>query len=175
MPRPHDQTGGGALITVAIPSALGTFTAHFSERGLARLDFPKGQSRAEQKSSARVPDEWIKFTEKAVTAIVAGKDPRALPPFDLRVGTEFQQRVWAALQRIRAGETKTYGEIAAIIGAPNATRAVGGACGANPIPLLIPCHRVLASGGRLGGFSAGLEWKRQLLDRELPWFTEKRR
>ena len=78
-------------------------------------------------------------------------------------GTEFQQRVWSALKEIPSGETRSYGEVAASIRSPKATRAVGSACGANPIPVLIPCHRVLASGGRLGGFSGGLDWKRRLL------------
>ena len=65
--------------------------------------------------------------------------------------------------KIPLGRTRTYSEIATSIGAPNATRAVGNACGANPIPVLVPCHRVTASGGKLGGFSGGLDWKRRLL------------
>ncbi len=85
---------------------------------------------------------------------------------DLSCGTEFQQRVWAALRKIKRGETQSYGEIAKSIGAPKAVRAVGGACGANPIPLLVPCHRMLAANQKIGGFSGGLEWKRTLLARE---------
>lgn len=76
--------------------------------------------------------------------------------FDLPLapaGTAFQRRVWDALARIPWGETATYGEIAARVG--SAPRAVGGACGANPIPIVIPCHRVLAGGGRAGGYSGG--------------------
>lgn len=65
--------------------------------------------------------------------------------------------------RIPRGATMSYGEIAAKLNNPRASRAVGGACGANPIPLLVPCHRVLAANGRLGGFSGGLDWKRRLL------------
>lgn len=68
--------------------------------------------------------------------------------------------------KIRAGRTQSYGEIAAEIGRPNAVRAVGGACGANPWPVLIPCHRVLAANRKLGGFSGGLDWKIKLLARE---------
>ena len=64
------------------------------------------------------------------------------------------------------GQTFSYGEVAKAIGRPKAVRAVGGACGANPIPVLIPCHRVLAAGGKIGGFSGGLDWKRTLLARE---------
>ena len=90
----------------------------------------------------------------------------SMPPLDLGAGSEFRQRVWAALQKIPVGQTKSYGEVAREIGSPKAVRAVGGACGANPIPLLIPCHRVLAANDELGGFSGGLNWKRRLLERE---------
>lgn len=91
-----------------------------------------------------------------------------LPPLDLHGGTTFQQRVWQELRKIPPGRTRSYAEVAAAVGSPQAARAVGGACGANPIPLLVPCHRVLASGGRLGGFSGGLDWKRRLLALEGP-------
>jgi O-6-methylguanine DNA methyltransferase len=85
---------------------------------------------------------------------------------DLASGTPFQQAVWSALRRIAPGATQSYAEIARAVGSPGAARAVGQACGANPIPLLVPCHRVLASGGQLGGFSGGLDWKQKLLARE---------
>jgi O-6-methylguanine DNA methyltransferase len=97
---------------------------------------------------------------------LAGRAPRVLPPLDLSSGTEFQRRVWNALRRIASGRTHSYSEVAAEIGKPRATRAVGGACGANPIPVFIPCHRVLAANRALGGFSGGLGWKRKLLARE---------
>ncbi len=79
------------------------------------------------------------------------------------VGTVFQQRVWAAMQLIPAGATRTYGDIATEL--KSAARAVGMACGANPIPIIIPCHRVLANGNRLGGYSGdgGAETKAALL------------
>jgi O-6-methylguanine DNA methyltransferase len=79
--------------------------------------------------------------------------------------TPFTRAVWRELQKIPAGRVKTYGEIAAAIGKPNAARAVGNACGANPLPLLVPCHRAVAKSG-LGGFSGGLAWKRALLAAE---------
>lgn len=79
------------------------------------------------------------------------------------VGTPFQQRVWALLRQIPWGESCTYGQLAARLGMPGASRAVGNAVGANPIPILIPCHRVLAAGERLGGFRLGAELKRELL------------
>jgi methylated-DNA-[protein]-cysteine S-methyltransferase len=89
--------------------------------------------------------------------------------FDLPLafhGTEFQQRVWSALLTIPFGETRTYTEIAAQIGAPAAVRAVGAANGRNPISIVAPCHRVLGADGKLRGFAGGLEVKAQLLEHE---------
>jgi O-6-methylguanine DNA methyltransferase len=86
-------------------------------------------------------------------------------PLDLR-GTAFQLKVWTALQDIPYGGTRTYGDIARAIGMPNATRAVGGANHVNPVPIIVPCHRVLAANGKLGGFACGLDYKRLLLDVE---------
>ena len=80
-------------------------------------------------------------------------------------GTVFQKLVWNELKKIPRGQTRTYGEIARAIGRPKAVRAVGSACGANPVPLFIPCHRVVAKTG-LGGFGAGLPWKILLLKTE---------
>ena len=89
--------------------------------------------------------------------------------FDLPLapqGTDFQRRVWRALQDIPYGQTRSYAQLAAAVGAPRACRAVGGANGRNPLPILIPCHRVIAADGRLAGFSAGLERKEALLELE---------
>jgi len=86
-------------------------------------------------------------------------------PLDLR-GSPFQKRVWAALRQIPPGETASYAEIARAIGAPAATRAVAGACAANPVSVAIPCHRVLRSDGALSGYRWGVERKRKLLARE---------
>ncbi len=89
--------------------------------------------------------------------------------FDLRLGaggTEFQQRVWGELRRIPFGETISYGELAARIGKPTASRAVGAANGRNPLPVVVPCHRVIGSSGRLVGYGGGLTTKQALLDLE---------
>jgi O-6-methylguanine DNA methyltransferase len=83
-------------------------------------------------------------------------------PLDLR-GTPFHLQVWGELRKIAWGQTISYGELARRLGKPGAARAVGRACGANPIPLIVPCHRVIAANGALGGFSSGLERKRWLL------------
>ncbi|HJX51615.1 MAG TPA: methylated-DNA--[protein]-cysteine S-methyltransferase [Polyangia bacterium] len=88
-----------------------------------------------------------------------------LPPL-VPAGTTFQKAVWRQLVAIRPGTTTTYGEIARGLRMPGASRAVGQAVGANPLPILIPCHRVLAAGGKLGGYSSGLRRKRWLLAHE---------
>jgi len=92
-----------------------------------------------------------------------------LQTFDLPleiIGTTFQKQVWNALLTIPYGETRTYSGLANQIGAPRAVRAVGAANGRNPIPIIIPCHRVIGASGKLVGFGGGLDWKRLLLDLE---------
>jgi len=154
---------------LSVVTDLGDFVAGYSERGLAELRFPSGRRVSALKpgapASARVR-QWHRVTGAAVKATLAGRTPENLPPLDLSVGTTFQQSVWRAMIRIPLGRTKSYGELADAIGRPKAVRAVGGACGANPIPVLVPCHRVLAANRQLGGFSSGLGWKRELLARE---------
>jgi len=156
----------------------GAFTAHFSARGLARLEFPSARAAPATEPLPSRPTlspalrKWQTLTVQALREALTGRAPRGLPPLDLAEGTEFQRRVWSALRRIPSGQTRTYAQLAEVIGAPKAVRAVGNACGANPIPVLVPCHRVLGSDGRLGGFSAGLAWKRRLLAREGAWPAE---
>lgn len=87
---------------------------------------------------------------------------------DLQGGTAFQKTVWKALRKIPFGKVKSYAWVAKKINRPKAFRAVGQACGANPLPLLFPCHRVVASSGKIGGFSGGPGWKRRLLRLEKP-------
>ena len=81
-------------------------------------------------------------------------------------GTHFERSVWRLTSRIRAGETRTYGEIAKELGSPNASRAVGAALGRNPLPFIVPCHRVVESAGALTGYAGGVEVKRRLLELE---------
>jgi methylated-DNA-[protein]-cysteine S-methyltransferase len=95
----------------------------------------------------------------------AGERQEFSVPLDF-TGTEFQNKVWRALRSIPFGETRSYGELAAQIGAPKASRAVGAANGRNPIPIILPCHRVIGSSGSLTGFGGGLPMKQQLLAHE---------
>jgi O-6-methylguanine DNA methyltransferase len=155
---------------LTISTRDGQFTARYSEKGLAELNFPKvGSARCADRTPQRgIPTKiraWHRATKTALKNILTGRNPKNLPPLDL-AGTEFQKSVWNALRKISLGQTKSYGEIARAIGRPKAVRAVGGACGANPVPVLVPCHRVLTANKKLGGFSGGLDWKRNLLARE---------
>ena len=87
-------------------------------------------------------------------------------PLDLRAATAFQRRVWSAVRDIPCGETRSYGQIARQVGSPGAARAVGQAMAANPLPIVVPCHRVIGSDGSLRGFGGGLDLKRRLLEME---------
>src|SRR6266542_4066493 len=150
-----------------VPTPDGEFLARYSTAGLCGLEFPSGASRSSPNGGvSELPLEirlWHTATVEALSEALAGRIPGNLPPLDLSAGTGFQQRVWQTLREIGFGETWSYGQVAQSLGQPKAVRAVGGACGANPIPVFVPCHRVLAANHRLGGFSGGLNWKRKLL------------
>ena len=113
-----------------------------------------------------MPDEAFLKSDLAKVARFVDKPTEGLDlPLDLR-GTPFQRRVWEALRAIPVGTTVTYSELANSIGAPNAVRAVAGACAANPIASAIPCHRVVGSDGDLAGYYWGVERKRELITKE---------
>jgi AraC family transcriptional regulator, regulatory protein of adaptative response / methylated-DNA-[protein]-cysteine methyltransferase len=112
-----------------------------------------------------VPDEAVVHDLAKVTRFVDKPTEGLDLPLDLR-GTPFQRRVWEALRAIPVGTTVTYSELANSIGAPNAIRAVAGACAANPIALAVPCHRVVGSDGDLTGYYWGVERKRELIKKE---------
>jgi O-6-methylguanine DNA methyltransferase len=150
-----------------IPTPNGEFLARYSGKGLCGLNFPsRTQKQTRRASHAQALDpvrDWHAKTTGALARALAGQPLGSLPPLDLSAGTAFQQLVWQTLCKIPIGRTWSYSQVAQTIGNPKAVRAVGGACGANPIPVFVPCHRVLAANSRLGGFSAGLHWKRTLL------------
>ena len=145
-----------------IESELGTFRAQFTETGLARLQFPR--AKADPLANAiDPPAKWLHQTTSALHTMLEGKTPRILPPLDLSAGTAFRQAVWNLLLAIPGGTVQTYGDLAYQLNQPKSARAVGGACGANPIPLIVPCHRVVGANGSLTGFSGGMKWKIRLL------------
>lgn len=161
---PHD-----ALVTVAsIPSPLGTLLVYADETGLRALDFPGARPAPGASPDTPAGRVALRKAAAALNAYFAKGTPL---PTDLVAvseddGTPFQRKVWKAIARIPYGKTRSYAQLAKAVGKPGASRAVGAACGANPLPLFIPCHRVVASDGSLGGFSGGLAIKRLLLRHE---------
>ncbi|MFN8389978.1 MAG: methylated-DNA--[protein]-cysteine S-methyltransferase [Bdellovibrionota bacterium] len=143
-------------------SPLGLLTLTTDGESLTECTF----ARATAAKSDPLPSssaKLLRLAQKKLHRYFAG-DRSALDDIPLApAGTEFQREVWKQLRRIPFGATRSYGEIAARLGNPGATRAVGTACGKNPLVLFVPCHRVLAGGQKLGGFSAGLERKKFLL------------
>jgi O-6-methylguanine DNA methyltransferase len=161
-PAPADP-----LVELAVVTPDGIFRARYSATGLAALRFPSRRSGQLELNIAPAPiARWHRATRAALKRALAGRAPRVLPPLDLGAGTAFQQTVWQQLLKIPRGETRSYGELAKLLKNPRAARAVGSACGANPIPVLVPCHRVLAARHKIGGYSGGLDWKKKLLWRE---------
>ena len=143
---------------------LGGLTVHISPHGLRRVVLLPEDAQAETALSA--PDEPLVQTVYAeLQRYFAGKPVNfADIPLDLEGHTPFRRAVWDAARRVPWGETESYGGLARALGRSNrAAVAVGQALAANPIPIVIPCHRILGAGGKLTGFSGGLEWKRRLL------------
>jgi O-6-methylguanine DNA methyltransferase len=164
---------GMEVIIATFPTPAGTFGAAITPAGLARLTFPR-EDFAECEAWARrwEPDAARVSTGPALdhlaaelTAYFEGRLKAFTVPLDMR-GTPFQVSVWNALRSIGYGETRSYADIARAIGRPKAVRAVGAANGANPVPIIVPCHRVIGSNGKLTGYAGGLDLKLQLLERE---------
>lgn len=141
-----------------IQSPLGPLTLVEEDGALVQLAFD-GYTVLE---SEEVDSPLLREAERQLASYFAGQ----LQVFSLPLctkGTPFQEKVWCALQKIPYGETRTYGELAAMIGQPTAARAVGGANHRNPLAIIIPCHRVVAAHGGLGGYGGGLDKKQWLL------------
>lgn len=142
---------------------------YHSPVGLIQLDYEDGKvtalKKAEPNAQADPPSELSKLVFAQLDEYFAGTRTEFAFPYSLK-GTPFQEKVWAALQKIPYGETRSYKDIAEAIGHPKAFRAVGMANNANPIFIAIPCHRVIGSNGSLIGYGGGLEMKKALLDHE---------
>lgn len=145
--------------------SLGRLLLSGDEHGLTGLHIDTPERPAVLETDAVENAELFRDAIKQLQYYFVGD----LQDFDLKLnphGTDFQKRAWEALQRIPFGETISYGEQAKRMGDVNASRAVGGANGANPIPIIIPCHRVVGSTGKLTGFTAGMHIKQWLLQHE---------
>jgi AraC family transcriptional regulator of adaptative response/methylated-DNA-[protein]-cysteine methyltransferase len=137
-----------------------------TERGLCHIGFDSSPERlqADYPRAELVEEPDAPLITAALAAI---EDPALAERLPVDVpGTAFQQRVWAELRKIPPGETRSYLDIARALGDPKATRAVGGANGKNPVAIIVPCHRVIAANGTLGGYAGGLERKKALLEAE---------
>ncbi len=177
--KPSEYRAGGAQIAIThatISTSLGLLTIAATDRGLCfvqfgdseeesiaalRREFPSGQLAAMTNPWPAPFREWV----RAIEEYLEGAKPRLDLPLDIRA-TAFQARVWRYLQSIPYGAVRSYREVAEGIGQPAATRAVASACARNPVPLVIPCHRVIRGTGELGGYRWGLERKKKLLEIE---------
>ena len=169
---------GERIETVQVGTPLGVLTLAATTRGVCfcRLTDDAAEGRGglraefpEATVTDAAPDARTSRFADAVVAFLEGRAPRPDLPVDLR-GTAFQMRVWQALREIPPGETPTYGTLAARIGAPGASRAVGSANGRNRVAVIVPCHLVVAAGG-IGGYAGGVARKRRLLALEARWPT----
>jgi len=169
----YQQGGLGIQITYTVsPCPLGWLLVAATERGICAVRLGDSEHELEQILYAEFPTahirqdkihlrEWV----NAILNYLNGEQPHLNLPLDIQA-TAFQKRVWEALRTIPYGSTRTYQDIADSIGQPAAVRAVANACAANPVALVIPCHRVVRKDGSLGGYRWGVSRKRSLLDQE---------
>jgi len=151
---------------------LGRLLVASTDKGLCLISTARTDAELTNRLASTFPDAKRKRDDKGMTKLrrsveerIRGKRLDENLPLVLH-GTPFQVSVWKEMLKIPAGSTRSYAEVARRIGRPKAFRAVAQACGANPIPIVVPCHRVVASGGKLGGYTGGIEKKLSLLAAE---------
>jgi AraC family transcriptional regulator of adaptative response/methylated-DNA-[protein]-cysteine methyltransferase len=172
-PRTYRAGGEGEIVRyTVVPCPLGLLLLAATERGVCAVtlgdDAETLASRlAEELPAAKLTrdDDGLRAWAEAAVRHLEGREPLLELPLDLRA-TAFQRQVWDALRAIPYGTTQTYRQVAERLGRPTATRAVAGACAANPVALVVPCHRVVREDGGLGGYRWGVERKRAILERE---------
>lgn len=172
-PATYGRGGRGALIRYAIvPSPLGRLLVAATVRGVCRLSLGDDVAALEHELRTEFPAAMMARDEHGLASWVhpilrhlEGREPSLGLPLDIRA-TAFQHRVWTELRKIPYGATRSYQAVARAIGRPRAARAVARACATNPVPLAIPCHRVVRGDGGLGGYRLGVERKRRLLETE---------
>lgn len=172
-PVEYKRGGDGLYIRyTATESVMGWLLVAATERGICCITIGETETDAFMRlkhefarATLERDDEALQPAVAQVMAYFKGWQPHFELPLDLRV-TAFQKRVLEELCRIEYGQTRTYGEIAAAIGSPKSARAVGRACATNPVPFIVPCHRVVGQDGSLTGYEYGVEMKRTLLEME---------
>jgi len=159
--------------TKVVDTPIGRLAVSASEDAVVELAFLLGNTKRLDFVSSDLAEAKVDSAIKWITDYFAGSEDDFSGKLDLS-GTEFQRAVWREISKIKHGRTLTYGEIAQKIGRPKASRAVGAAVGANPIPLIVPCHRVMGTGGKITGYSGGdgIPTKRKLLKLEKIEFAE---
>jgi methylated-DNA-[protein]-cysteine S-methyltransferase len=166
---PAEAPARSGLRRRELATPIGVLTLIASDRGLTRVLF-ENEDRADARLRTEIPvadgdDQTLAAAAGQMEEYFAGTRRRFDLPLDLG-GTDFQRQAWLALADVPYGETATYGEQADRIGRPGAFRAVGAANGRNPVPVVLPCHRIIGADGSLTGFGGGLEVKQRLLDHE---------
>lgn len=163
---------GDIIRHIIVDTSLGRLLVAVSEAGVCEADLGDDDAALIEACARRFPQADLappdaRTTEFAAALAAAVESPATPPviPLDMR-GTPFQRAVWDALRLIPAGTTITYGELARRAGRPAAVRAAASACGANPVAVAVPCHRVIGADGSLTGYASGIERKRALLERE---------
>jgi AraC family transcriptional regulator of adaptative response/methylated-DNA-[protein]-cysteine methyltransferase len=178
-PASYRAGGAGASIRyTTTDTPLGRLLVAVTTRGICSVTLGADDAELEKRLATEFPhaarervdagrEEWLAAVIAHIASELGWSDAEApaLPPLDV-AATAFQWRVWQALTRIPAGETRSYRELAAELGSPKAARAIGNACGNNRLALIVPCHRVVREDGSLGGWRWGVERKRELLARE---------
>ena len=150
------------LFQQSLTTPIGTLQLEATEAGLTAIRLP---SRAAETMKTTKTTPVLEHAIEELTAYFKSELTRFSVPLSW-AGTPFQEAVWGALIRIPYGETVSYGEVAQAIGRPQSARPVGGAVGRNPLPIIVPCHRVMGSNGALTGFTGGLAFKVSLLNHE---------
>lgn len=158
------------LVTFVVDAEIGSLRCAATPKGLALVALPGGDYDAPLARLAKIHGppraDDSHAAAKALRAYFAGKRRDFGVPVDLELATPFARRVLTKLCDVPFGELTTYGALAKSVGRPGGAQAVGGAVGSNPVPVVVPCHRVVAAGGKIGGFGGGLPMKRALLRHE---------
>ena len=156
------------VAAASVKTPLGKVWILATESGLREIRLADEGRPTRQEMNARGwklvrKKKWTDPARRMLERYLEGRERRLEIELDLAIGTPFQRRVWDAARRIPYGAVVSYGELASMAGGSGAQRAVGNALGANPVPIVVPCHRIIHADQSIGGFSSGLRWKRHLL------------